>query len=913
MPSWKPIFLNRETAPPDVIREAPAGQKLPSGAMVELTVDGEKVAAPAGTSLYDVIIGMGQTIPSMCYHYTFAPFGSCGVCLVEVEGKKAPVRSCTAAITPGMVVNTQPPHIRNARKKAVEKHLSTHPLDCPVCDADGFCELQDFAYEFGINSVPNVKQKGLPEDTRSIVLDFNMNRCILCAECINICKEVQLVDALQFLKKDGVTHVVAKGDTALHCEFCGDCLAVCTVGAITNKFSKYAYKPWQLKTTITTCAYCGDGCELYLETLGQKVVRVRSSLTWKKKWGEQEKTLRGHGGTCGRGRFGFQYINSPERLSRPLMKIDGRLQEVSWFEALGAVARRFAEIKSHHGGGAIGGWITARCTNEEIYLFQKFMRMALDTNHIDSSARYGHQNFVAAMRDAAGVGRSIVPYEEIATAQAILILGSDITETNPVAALRVKEALRLREAKVIVAEPRATKMARLAAMHLPVRAGAEGLLARALVQSVLAQGLDDPGFRERHPEAHRALAAAAGALSGDQIAAQTGLSIEKINEAAAIFAKAERAVILLAEGIVRRPSGYEDVLALVDLALATGKLERPGCGLTVMCEENNEQGAIDFGATPDLLPGQLAVADPAARARFEAAWGETIPTRPGLALPDLLEAARRGEIKALYLVGENPVGTLPESAGAREAIERTGFVVCQDLFLTETGRLADVVLPASSFAEKAGSFTNLEGRINTVRQAIEPVGESRPDWQIFSEIAGTMGLPLEYGGADELRHEIARILPALLPKTPVRPAPNPAAYLSKDYAASVASRYSMDTPAADPDYPFQLMIGQILYHSGKLSTHAEGLTRIYSKNLLRIHPDDAGTLGIAGGPVRLRAPNGTSVVVGTEPDDSVPRGLVFFPEHFNEPPVKDLVAVTVHPKTRVPVFRLGPVSVERMP
>ena len=265
---------------------------------IELTIDGRSVSASDGVSLYDVISSTGKIVPAMCYHYTFDPFGSCGMCLVMVEGKKAPVRSCTAKATAGMAVRTEGDDLFQARKKAVEKHLSVHPLDCPVCDADGHCELQDMAFQHQVTNLATAKQKLIPEDTRSLVLDFNMNRCIACGECINICKDVLMIDALQFMKKGGFNQVVAKGDNPLSCEFCGDCLAVCPVGAITNKFSKYLYKPWQLKKTTTTCNYCGDGCQLHIETKDREVVRVTSPLSWKNKWGDRSETAKGHGGIC---------------------------------------------------------------------------------------------------------------------------------------------------------------------------------------------------------------------------------------------------------------------------------------------------------------------------------------------------------------------------------------------------------------------------------------------------------------------------------------------------------------------------------------------------------------------------------------------------------------------------------------
>src|SRR5436190_2866994 len=505
---------------PDV--EAPA---------IRLIVDGQQVEAKQGVSLYDVISQTGKIIPAMCYHYTFDPFGSCGMCLVMVEGKKAPVRSCTAKAEAGMVVRSEGEDLFGARKKAVEKHLTIHPLDCPVCDADGHCELQDMAFRHGVTNLANARQKFIPEDTRSPVLDFNMNRCIACAECINVCKDVLMIDALQFMKKGGFNQVVPKGDTALACEFCGDCLAVCPVGAITNKYSKYLYKPWQLRKTTTTCNYCGDGCQMHLETKDNEVVRVTSPLSWKNKWGDRADTATGHGGICVRGRFGFQYIDSQARLRQPLVRRngklpEGKLTETPWLEAMQTVVDRLAEIKAKHGAQAIAGLITARCTNEELYLFQKLMRAVIGTNQLDSSARYGHLNFTRAMQKAVGIGRMMNSYEDITKANTLLLIGTDITETNPITSLRVKEAIRVYGAQVIVAHPTLTNIAKLASHPLPIAPAGEAAFIQALVKAVVEQDLVDEAAVGAAPEAFAALKHAVAGLSWDTVTNQVGASKE---------------------------------------------------------------------------------------------------------------------------------------------------------------------------------------------------------------------------------------------------------------------------------------------------------------------------------------------------------------------------------------------------
>ena len=899
----------------------PATNPEVEAATIELTIDGRTVTAKDGVSLYDVISSTGKIIPAMCYHYTFDPFGSCGMCLVMQEGKKAPVRSCTAKATAGMIIRTEGDDLFLARKKAVEKHLSVHPLDCPVCDADGHCELQDMAFQHQVTNLANAKQKLIPEDTRSPVLDFNMNRCIACGECINICKDVLMIDALQFTKKGGFTQVVAKGDVALSCEFCGDCLAVCPVGAITNKYSKYLYKPWQLKKTTTTCNYCGDGCQMYVETKDTEVVRVTSPLSWKSKWGDRAETAKGHGGICVRGRFGFQFIDSQSRLRQPLARRDGQLAEAPWLETMHQVVDRLAAVKAQHGPNAIAGLITARCTNEELYLFQKLMRVVIGTNQLDSSARYGHANFVHAVRRALGVGRMTNDSEDITRAKAILVIGSNITETNPVASIRVKEAIRVYHAQVIVADSANTNMAKLASHPMLVKPGTEGLFAQGLVKSVLEQDLVDEEAVGRHPKAFAALKHAAAGLALDAVAAQTGVSVAQMHEAAAIFVEAPRAVIICGEGIVRRAGGYQDLLTLIDLAWITGKLGRPGCGINTVVEEANEQGAMDLGAAPEFLPGQARFDDEAARAKFAKAWGKDKPAMlppigKGAHFAEILNRCRNGQIKALYVVGENPLATLPASFGVKEALAKLDLLVVQDPFLTETARMAHFVLPACTFAEKDGTVTNQEGKVQRVRQTMDSIGESLPDWHIMTALASGLGYEWSYESPQDIQNEIMKLLPGYYNLgQPKKIAPQPEAYLSDGYASHLAGRYGRGASAAarEQGRPFGLAMGQLLYHSGKLSLQASGLIKIApNTGKLRMSGQDMERLGFGDGArVRVSSERG-SLEMGVQADQALLPGACFFPEHFNEPPVKDLMAVEVDPVTGVPSFKLTAVAIEKV-
>ncbi|TKB82955.1 MAG: 2Fe-2S iron-sulfur cluster binding domain-containing protein [Nitrospira sp.] len=881
---------------------------------IELSIDGKTVSAKDGVSLYDVISSTGKIIPAMCYHYTFDPFGSCGMCLVMQEGKKAPVRSCTAKATAGMVIRTEGEDLFLARKKAVEKHLSVHPLDCPVCDADGHCELQDMAFQHGVTNLASAKQKFIPEDTRSLVLDFNMNRCIACAECINVCKDVLMIDALQFMKKGGFNQVVAKGDLPLSCEFCGDCLAVCPVGAITNKYSKYLYKPWQMKKTASTCNYCGDGCQLYLETKDSEVIRVTSPLSWKNKWGDREETAKGHGGLCVRGRFGFEYLDSKTRLTQPLVREGNQLAPKPWLEAMHQVVDRFTEVKQKHGADAIAGLITARCTNEELYLFQKLMRTVFGSNHLDSSARYGHMNFVHASRHALGFGRTPNDWEDLTKAKAILVIGSNITETNPLTAVRIKEAIRVYKAQVVVLDSTVTNIGKLASHPFLIKPGTEGWVIDGLVKATIDQDFVDENAINKHPKAYEALKAALAGLSLEQIAAYTGISVDAYREIAAIMAEAPRSIFLCAEGIVRRPDGYQNVLKLIDLAWITGKLGQPGCGVNTLTEEPNEQGAVDMGVAPEFLPGQGRYDDMASRDRFSKAWETTLPaTANGANLMDILKRCKSGQIKALYIIGENPLATLPASVEVRSALERLELLVVQDPFLTDTGRQAHFVLPACTYAEKEGTFTNLEGRVLRVRQAMDPVGESLPDWHIMTALANALGAQWGYESANDIQTEIMKLLPGYYNLgQPRKVIPAPDQYLTNGYPAEVKTRYRAAAPVTDSKRPFALVMGQLLAHSGKMSTEAPGLINIApNTGKLRMNAGDMQRLGLQEGTkVRVTSERG-SLQLGVQSDIAQAPNTCFFPEHFNEPPVKDLMAVQVDAVTGVPSFKHTWVSIEK--
>lgn len=887
--------------------------------MVTVTIDGKEVVVEEGSSLFNAIKDTGVELPAMCYHYSFSPFGSCGLCLVEVEGKKNNVRACTAKSLDGMVVHTETDKMTEARKKAVEKHLTTHPLDCPVCDADGQCELQDMTYDLGVYDIKKgKKRKDIPEDNRSVVLGFNMERCIRCGQCINVCKEVQLVDALCFYKENKNTLVGAHGGGTLFCEFCGDCLAVCPVGAIVNNFSKYAYKPWQLKKTKTTCNYCSDGCQITLESKDQSIIQVSSDFSWESKFGFDVGPGDGHGGICVRGRFGFQYIESKKRLSHALMKTGEGFTEVPWYKALSLMAKQLNDIKSTHGGQAIAGLIGGRCSNEAVFLFQRLMRGILDSNNIDTSARYGHMNSVLAMQHALGVGRSTTSYEQIALSDVILLVGSNITETNPIAALRLKKAKSDFNATIIVAERWETKMMALAAQPLQIAPGSEVLFLQGLVKAVISTNNAYKPFVEKYSMAYKAIELAVSGLSEEDISEGCGLPWEKIVEAAESLAQSKRGTLIWGEGIVSQEGGYENVQRLLDLAFLTGLFEKEGAGIHPICEESNEQGAVDMGAVPEFLPGQVTYESETSRQRFASAWHSKLPDpkagQSGLSLGEMIEAAHRGEIKALYLVGENPLGSLPASFKVKEALEKIDLIICQDPFMTESAAVADFVLPAATFAENEGSMTDMAGVVHRLAEVIDPRVEAKPDWKIFSDLSRALGHSLQFRSSEEIYQEINKLVPGYFRQK--LPSVQYDDYLKKAFVDELPARYgkpSSDHLKPQKDSKFSLRLEQSLYHSGKLSTHDEGLMKIDDKAVLGIGERDAESLALlSGNAVVLKTTSG-QVDVPIEISPELPSGVLSFPIHFNMPPINDLISVSLDPQSHVIYARQAMVSLELDP
>ena len=877
--------------------------------MVNILIDGKPITVEKGTLVIEAARRLGVMIPHFCYHPKLKYDANCRMCLVEVEKLPKLQTSCSTVVAEGMVVRTNTPIVNEAHQSVLEFILGNHPLDCPICDQGGRCDLQDFSHEYTPTTSEFTDTKRVYEkEFFSPLIEKEMNRCVSCLRCVRYCDEIMDVKALANASRSTMTEIVHFAGHPLDCEFCGGCVQICPVGAITSRLSMYEFRPWMMKRAETTCGYCGDGCALTLETYGEKVIEVMSA------YGEG----RNSGDLCAKGFFGYQYVNHADRLTTPLVRqADGQLHPATWDEVLPLLAERLTQIKLAHGADAIGGLISARCTNEDLYLFQKFMRLAIGSNHLDSTARYGHVNAARALRRVQGTNRWTVSYEDIVQADTLLLIGTQVTAANPIVGLKVKEAVKKHGATLLTIETlvpsieTTSNITNLATLHLTVPPGRHAAAVRGLVKAVFDENLADAGLSARAGDYVSRVRSAATAVPYAE-----GVSETTLRAIAKAFASARRGVILIGQDLLQAPGGHEAAVNLLDFLLLTGKLTQAGWGLAPLTEENNEQGALEMGATAEYLPGPADLADPAARSRMAGAWKDEPPIAKGMRLLEMLDAARAGKLKAMLIIGENPARSLPASAKAAAALEKLDLLIVQELFLTETAKLADVVLPACSYAEKTGTFTNSEGFVQKVRPGLEPVGDSRPDWEILSALSVMMGYPLEYGDAKEILKEIRTVIPGyrVLGAT-AEPAQVDAKaverYVITGFTEDLSTRYSAGAEPKTNGHRWSLAVGQTLFHSGTMSTKAQGLLELQHEGKLIMNPADAQRLGITEGDrVRLTSATGEAMVPVTMLG-RIPEGTLFFPESFKEA-LASLPSMIPDPVTGVPYSKQLLVSVEKV-
>jgi len=883
---------------------------------IKLIIDGQEVEAREGMTVLEAAQAAGIYIPTLCSDPDLEPYGACRLCVVEIEKMRGLPTACTTPVTDGMIVHTETSAVDKVRRTAVELLIADHPGDCLTCSRNQQCDLQKVAAYLGITKQRFGKTtRLLPVDTSNPFFDHDPNYCILCGKCVRICNEVQEVGAIALTFRGYASQVSTFGDKLLldsNCESCGECVAHCPVGALIPKDARQPTREVE-----TTCAYCGVGCQIYLDIRNEQVIGVR---------GRREGTVN-KGSLCVKGRFGItEFIHHPERLTTPLIRRDGELTEATWDEALELIAAKLA----NYGKDEVAVISSAKCTNEDNYVAQKLARAVLGTNNIDHCARLCHAPTVAGLVQCFGSGAMTNSINEISNAACILAIGTNTTEAHPVIGLEVKRAVR-KGAKLIVANPREIDLVRFADLWLQHKPGSDVALLMGMMRVIVDEGLLDSDFIEERCENFDAFRESLKNFDLDFVERITDVPQNKIAEAARIYATDKPSSLLYAMGITQHSHGTDNVIATANLAMLTGNIGKPSTGVNPLRGQNNVQGACDLGALPNVYPGYQAVADPAIREKFEAAWGCSLPSSPGLPITEIIPAAYEGRVKALYLIGENPALSEPDAGHAREALGKLDFFVVQDIFLTETAQLADVVLPGATFAEKDGTFTNTERRVQRVRKAIEPIGSSKPDWWITCQIAQRMGSKgFNFAHPSQIMEEIAELTPSyggisynrienggLQWPCPTQDHPGtPILHTTmftrgKGRFAPLDYKPPMELP--DDDYPLILTTGRSLYHfhTGTLTRKVKGLNILRGEGLVEINPGDASTLGITDGEVVKIVSRRGEVEAKARVTEVSPIGVVFMDFHFAESPTNILTNSALDPVSKIPEYKVCAVRIEK--
>jgi NADH-quinone oxidoreductase chain G len=849
--------------------------------VISLTIDDREVEVEEGSTILEAAQKAGIGIPTFCYHKNLLPFGACRVCVVEVEQMKGRlVPSCSTPATNGMMINTNTPEIRKARKTLLELILIHHPLDCPVCDKAGDCKLQDLVYEYELteNRFQDTKFTN-PVDHKSPLIERNTNRCVLCGMCARVCDEVVGVSAISFVNRGFDTVIGTNFDRVLNCEFCGECINICPVGALNDKLFKYKARSWDLTNVNTICSYCSTGCTVTLGVKDDKIMRAVGDDTI----GVNKGRL------CAKGRFGYQYVINPERINSPFIKRqDGGLARATWQEALERIVQGFTEIKEKSGPAAIGGICSDRLTNEEVYSFQKFMRAAIGTNNVDHAGGYSYSGLLKGLKSSLGQAANTLSLDDVRNADAVLIIRSNLSETHPVIGYQVNMAVKRDGAKLILASDRTIKLSRLATVSLTHKPGTEIALVNGLIKTLVSENLYDQSAVSSI-EGFEAFKAATDRLSEDCGEQVTGVNKETVKEVAQLLAGGKKVCILTSTGLGTLSDDEELAHALANLALLVGVIGREGSGIAFLGEKSNSQGALDMGSHPDLLPGVQDLSNATARSRYEEAWKVSIPGKHGQSALEMLANAEKGTLKGLYLAGENPLVTYPDTAQTQKALESLEFLVVQDQFLTPTAKLADVVLPVASFAEKSGTYTNFERRVQKLTPAIEQLEGVKTDLAIFNELSRLMGCELKADSPDQVMQEIRQLVPLYEPAD-YNALGTEGVVLKAEGAKGRFLPVESDgrIPAKSESYPLVLLSGSVLFHSGTLSTHSPELNQISPGGWVEIAPEDAKNYQLDDGqPVVITSPRGT-IESTVKINRKQSPGMVFIPYHFEAQPVNRL-------------------------
>ncbi|MDD3655643.1 MAG: formate dehydrogenase subunit alpha [Atribacterota bacterium] len=909
--------------------------------LVQVTINDKKIMVEPDSTILDAATKAGIRIPTLCAmpeinHYP----GSCRMCVVEVKGHPCLVASCVYPVQEGMVVYTHSERVINARRAVLELLLTTHPLDCMTCEKNGECDLQDLAYELGIKeSGFGRSERNLPIDESNPFILRDLNKCILCRRCVEICNEIQQSRAIGFGYRGTKTEVIAglgnklghetkitigseKNPDYSNCVSCGQCVAVCPVGALTDKAAIGKGRAWEFEKVHTTCNYCGCGCGFDLNIKDGKVVKVTSN---------PDSVVNGIN-LCVKGRFGNDYIHREDRLKTPLIRKNGKLEPASWDEALQLISDKFQEIKEESGKDSLAVLSSAKCTNEENYLLMKFARAVLGTNNVDHCARLCHSATVAGLAQTFGSGAMTNSITEIAHASVIYLTGSNTTENHPIIALEIKKAVTKNGAKLIVADPREIELVKYATLWLRHRPGTDVALFNGLMNVIITEGLEDKEFIKKRTEDYEKMKEVVLKYTPEIVAKITGVPADDIRKAARIYAKGPNTSLIYSMGITQHTSGTDNVLSTANIAMLTGNVGKESSGVNPLRGQSNVQGACDMGALPNVYSGYQTVADPAIQEKFSKAWQAELSNKVGLTVVEILNAAYDGKVRGIFIMAENPAMSDPDLNHAREALKKTDFLVVSDMFMTETAEMADVVLPGVSFAEKDGTITNTERRVQRFYKAIEPIGESKPEWQIICELAQKMGYNnMSYNSPAEIMEEIAQLTPIyggiLYPRLekeglqwPCPDTKHPGTrFLHKDKFSRgkgkffpVEFREAAELP--DEEYPLIFTTGRVLYHfhTGTVTRKSKGLSEVYKEALVEISPQDASELSIKDGEMVEVTSRRGKIQAKAKVTEKSDNGVVFMSFHFHEAAANLLTIAALDPVSKIPEYKVCAVKIKKI-
>ena len=662
--------------------------------MLNVTIDGIKVQVKEGSTILQAAQSVGIEIPTLCYLKDLTPEASCRICLVEIEGNPKLFTACSTPVAEGNVIHTKSGKVIAARRSVLDLMLSTHRADCFSCAKNGECQLQNLCYEYGVEktSYEGVRND-YPIDDSNEFFTYDPQQCILCQRCVNVCQKLHGESAIGIVNRGFKAKIATPFDRLLrstNCVSCGNCVSVCPVGALLPK-SRVRFRAFETKKVPTTCTYCGVGCQLELQVKDNTVVGAQPL------YGEANKGL-----LCVKGKFGYNFINHKDRLTKPLIRKDGVLVESEWDEAIGYIADKIKAIKAESGADALAGLSSARCSNEDNYVFQKMMRAAIGTNNVDHCARLCYASTVAGLAITLGSGAMTNSIAEAADQDVVFVTGSNTTETHPVIGSLIRQAKR-KGAKIIVAEPRRIPLCREADVFLQIKPGTNVALFNGMMNVIISEGLQDQKYIDERTEGYEALCGVVKDYTPEVVAEICNIDAEELKKAARLYAKADKAGIYYAMGVTQHSTGTEGVMGTSNLALLCGKIGKYGCGVNPLRGQNNVQGACDMGCLPTDFPAYQKVFNDAAREKFERAWGVRLSGKPGLTVTEIMNAVEEGKVRGLYIMGENPMMSDPNINHVRKALESCELLVVQDIFLTETAALADVVLPGCTFAEKDGT------------------------------------------------------------------------------------------------------------------------------------------------------------------------------------------------------------------